>query len=148
MRASIKAITILTTLLRCRYRSKFLSRPGWLSLSNMISFSLNVLCLKKEHLWQLCTHQLCFLQHQSSCLHRIITQVRLKFTKLYINYLIYISSRKYSVLHHEWVVTKDPLVKMEKISCLIVISMQAIIFAIVSYTVRESSCWKDYTEKS
>lgn len=50
----------------------------------MISFSLNVLCLKKEHLWQLCTHQLCFLQHQSSCLHRIITQVRLKVTKLYI----------------------------------------------------------------
>lgn len=79
----------------------------------MFSFSLNVLCLKKEHLWRLCTHQLCFLQHQSSCLHRIITQVRLKFTKLYINYLIYISSRKYSVLHHEWVLTKDPLVDGE-----------------------------------
>ena len=44
--------------------------------------------------------------------------------------------------------TKDPLVKMEKISCLIVILMQAIIFAIVAYTVRESSSWKDYTEKS
>ena len=113
MRASIKATQFLLPYCGVVTGVNVLSRPGWLSLSNMFSFSLNVLCLKKEHLWRLCTHQLCFLQHQSSCLHRIITQVRLKFTKLYINYLIYISSRKYSVLHREWVLTKDPLVDGE-----------------------------------
>lgn len=45
------------------------------SIHRAINTSLNVLCLKKEHLWRRCTHPLCFLQHRFSCLHRINTQV-------------------------------------------------------------------------